>query len=83
MSYYVNMTDRFMSGWGMAKGGHSYLCVKCETLQQAEAIEKAAKECPEMKYVSIASRPRRSNGSHTSIKEFSEMGGHWLDYVNQ
>ena len=79
---YVNMTDRFMSGWGYAKGGHSYLCVQCENHSQAQAILKAAEDRPEMKYCAIASRPRRSAGSHTSIKRFSEMGGPWLAYWN-
>lgn len=75
---YVNMTDKFMSGWGRASGGHSFLCIACETWAQAAAIHKAALERPEMRRVAIASKPRRRHGSHTSIKAFSEMGGPWL-----
>jgi hypothetical protein len=75
---YVNMTDKFMSGWGRARGGHSFLCVACENWSQAVAIHKAALERPEMRRVAIALRPRRRKGSHTSIKAFSDMGGCWL-----
>ena len=81
MAYYVNMTDKFMSGWGEARGGASYLCVECETLEQAKAIEMAARKRPEMIRVMIADRPRRRSGSHTSVKPFSKMGGPWLDFV--
>lgn len=79
---FVNMTDRFMSGWGMARGGNSYLCVECEDYSQASAILKAAEDRPEMKYCAIAAKPRRGAGSHTSIKQFSDMGGPWLQYWN-
>lgn len=78
--YFVNMTDRFMSGWGYARGGNSYLCVKCDTWAQAEAIMRAAQDRSEMKFISIGTKPRKRAGSHTSIKAFSEMGGPWLSY---
>lgn len=80
MAFYVNMTDRFMSGWGLAPR-RSYLCIACETLEQAEAIERAAKDRSEMRYVTIAAKPRRGRaGDHVSVKDFAEMGGPWLRY---
>lgn len=83
MPYYVNMRDKFMSGWGGAAGGISYYCVECDTLQQAEAIEKAARQRDEMRYVTIASKPRRKRSSrdHVSIKHVSGLGGPWLAYM--
>ena len=79
--FYVNMTDKFMSGWGLAPH-KSYLSVACDTLEQAQAVEKAARLRPEMRYVTIASRPRRGGaGCHTSIKAFADLGGPWLAFV--
>lgn len=81
--YYVNMTDNFMSGWGMARGGRSKMSVKCETYAQAQAILKAAQDRDEMRYVTISERPARTRpGDHLSIKTFDEMGGPWLNYWN-
>lgn len=81
--FYVNMTDKFMSGWGGAAGGKSFYCVKCDTLAQAEAVEKAAHERPEMKRIAIANKPRRSgSGNHTKVTEFKKLGGPWLSYYN-
>lgn len=80
MVFYVNMTDRFMSGWGLAKR-RSYMSVRCDTIEQAEAIERAAKDRSEMRYVVIAQRPRRAQaGDHVSVKDFADLGGPWLRY---
>ena len=77
---YVNMTDRFMSGWGLAPR-RSHLCIRCETYAQAKAIERAARDRSEMRRISIADRPRRARaGDHVSVKAFADMGGPWLRY---
>ncbi len=49
--YWVTMTDRFMSGWGMAKGKKNKLVIECDTARQADAIYAAAQQRPEMKYI--------------------------------
>jgi hypothetical protein len=79
--FYVNMRDKFMSGWGCAPG-NSYKVVACDTLEQAEAIEQAARQRPEMRAVSIADKPRRARSSrdHVSLSHFSDMGGPWLRF---
>jgi hypothetical protein len=78
---YVNMTDKFLSGWGLAGGGRSYLCIACETLEQAKAIERAAHDRPEMIRITMSSKPRRARSSdHVSIRSFAEMGGSWRTY---
>lgn len=80
--YWVNMHDKFMSGWGEAAHGRSILCIECDTLAQANAIERAAQDRPEMKRISISDKPRRCRaGDHSSYKHFKDLGGHWLDYV--
>ena len=48
--------------------------------EQAEAIEKAAHDRPEMKYIAISDKPRRANGNLRTIKTFADMGGLWLKY---
>jgi hypothetical protein len=82
MAIYVNMVDRFMSGWGGAAGGVSRYSVKCDTREQADAIEKAAQDRSEMKYVTLALTPprKRSAGDHVQIVDFKDMGKPWLAY---
>ena len=81
---YVNMVDRFMSGWGCASGGRSILIVACETLAQADAIERAARDRDEMRYISVTTKPRRVHSSdHVSHREFDEMGGAWRAYYRE
>ncbi len=79
---YVNMRDKFLSGWGGAAGGHSYKVVACDTLEQAEAIEQAARQRSEMRSISIADKPRRPRTArdHVSLNHFSDMGGFWLRF---
>lgn len=74
---YVNMTDKFMSGWGLAHNGNSYYCIQCDTYEQAHAVMKAAEERSEMKRIAISDLPRRSSGSHTSVKLLHECSGFW------
>ena len=80
MTYYVTMTDKFMSGWGQATGKTNKLVIACDTIEQAELIEKNARKRSEMRYVNIRST-KPSYGGHilTSWKTFSDMGGPWLD----
>ena len=57
--YYVTMTDRFMSGWGMAKGKTNKLIIECDTHEQAEIIKRNALRRSEMRFVNVCSnRPR-------------------------
>ena len=81
---YVNMVDASLSRWGHARNGRSLLSVKCETLEQAEAIEKAAHDRPEMQYVAISQTPRRMTaGDHRSIKRFADLGPVWKGYYRE
>ena len=81
MAFYVNMVDKFMSGWGKAKNTRAYYIVKCDTLEEAEAIEKAAQDRPEMKNISITKTLRRYYTSQVTLKHVSELGGPWLSYM--
>lgn len=49
----VVATDRFMSGWGGARGGLSKCAWACDSLGRAEAVKSQVSSRREMKYVNI------------------------------
>lgn len=80
-AFYVAMTDRFMSGWGAAKGKRNTFVVECDTPEQVNAVFKAAEDRSEMSRVRIVKTcPRSTSGVLVSLRHFSELGGPWLDY---
>jgi hypothetical protein len=70
------MTDKFLSGWGYAQGRINKLIIECNTINEAEQIEKAARQRSEMKYVNICTR-RPRYGAHIleTWKTYSDMTG--------
>jgi len=56
MTYYVTMTDKFMSGWGHAKGKTNKLVIECDSFDDAQTVETNAKDRNEMIYVNITRR---------------------------
>jgi hypothetical protein len=69
VKYYVSMTDRFMSGWGMAQGKINKLIIECDTYAEANIVYENALQRSEMKYVAIGTRkpyysPNRYYVSH-------------------
>lgn len=79
--YYVTMTDRFMSGWGLAQGKTNKYVVECETYDQAQLIEKNAKKRDEMKYINICTRRPiyPSRAFHVTWKKFEDLKGMWKE----
>ena len=76
--YYVTMTDKFMSGWGMAEGKINKLIIACENYKQAETIERNAKKRSEMKYVAIRNtKPSYPKHILPSWKTFDDLGDIW------
>lgn len=55
MTYFVTMTDKFMSGWGEATGKINKLIFVCDSYEQAEIVEQNANNRKDMKYVNICS----------------------------
>jgi hypothetical protein len=69
-----------MSGWGDAQGKINKFIIECETLQQAETIEKNAKKRSEMKYINICSKkPRYGKYILESWKKYDQLGSIWKD----
>lgn len=82
--FWVNMNDKFLSGWGEARLGRSILCIACDTLAQANAIERAAQDRREMRHISIADAPRKGRGGDVITKRsFADMSGPWLAYYKE
>lgn len=78
MTFYVCMTDSFMSHWGRAAGKTNIFCVACDTYAQADRIESAARSRSEMKRVRIQHNPPRPSPSRIiTHKRFSELGSIW------
>ena len=76
--YYVTMTDKFMSGWGMAERKTNKFIVVCENWKQAQTIERNAKKRPEMNYINICSnKPKYGKNVLESWKTFAELGEIW------
>ena len=81
MKWFVTMTDRFLSGWGQAKGKDAKLVIGPMSYDDAIRIDRAARRRSEMKYVNI--REAKGNPrnfyprSQVTVKKLSEMGGSW------
>jgi len=76
--FYVTMTDKFMSGWGMAKDKTNKLIIECETIEQAMQIERAARRRSEMRYVNIrTTKPRYGSNVLESWKTWNDLGEIW------
>ena len=75
---YVTMTDKFMSGWGMAERKTNKFIIVCDSWKDAEVIERNAKKRPEMNYINICTKkPRYGNNVVESWKTFEQLGEIW------
>lgn len=80
--YYVTMTDRFMSGWGLSDNRTNKLVIECDNLKDAYKIKDNAEKRPEMRYINIVSvkppyySPKKY---YVNFKKFSDMGGKWIE----
>jgi hypothetical protein len=54
MPYYVTMTDKFMSGWGLAEGKINKLVFICDSLEEAKIVARNARKRGDQKYVNIS-----------------------------
>jgi len=75
--YYVTMTDKFMSGWGMAQNKINKLVIECDTQMEALTVFDNAKTRSEMKYVHISYTKPRYNKNNYIVSEHNKT-----DYPN-
>lgn len=81
MATYIIMTDKFLSGWGQADGRTAKFIVECDTLEQAEQIEKAAHRRSDMKNISSDwKRPYFSPSRYqVTFRHYNDLGGVWKE----
>jgi hypothetical protein len=79
--YYVTMTDKFMSGWGMAAGKLNKLVFECESLKEARIVAENAGKRSDQKNINIRStKPYYSSSTHyTQIKTKEEYPNWYKD----
>lgn len=74
--FYVTMTDRFLSGWGLCRNKVSKFIVECDSWAQAlEIYTNARHENKEMKYINTTnniSKYYNNSRFHVSLKHYSE-----------
>ena len=75
MTYWLTMTDTFMSGWGLANNKINKLVIECPDYGTALKGKIHALARPEMKYVNINENKPYYNKDHyyTSYRHYSEM----------
>lgn len=56
MKYYVTMTDKALSGWGMARGKLNKLVFVCDSYEQAEIVAENAVNRKDQKNINITIR---------------------------
>tara|TARA_R110000751_G_scaffold239285_1_gene340010 strand:+ start:361 stop:621 length:261 start_codon:yes stop_codon:yes gene_type:complete len=79
--YYVVMTDKFMSGWGISENKINKYIIVCDNFSNAEIIKKSAKKRSEMKYINIHTKKPYYNKNHylISLVKFNELGSIWTN----
>jgi len=76
--FYVTMTDKYLSGWGMSENKTNKLIIECETIEQAEQIALVARYRDEMTYVNIrTTKPYYGSNIVESWKTWGELGEIW------
>ena len=54
--YYVTMTDKFLSGWGMAQGKINKLVLTCDSYDEAITVFGYAEKRKDMRHINITSK---------------------------
>lgn len=75
--YFVSMTDKNLSGWGMAENKTAKRVVLCKTFREAQIIVSGLNNCKNrngMRYINIAYKfPKYSENRYTvSIDDFKD-----------
>lgn len=78
--YFVSMTDKFMSGWGEARGKINKLIFECETYEEALIVEENAQNRSDQKNINICSkRPYYPSRSHYTQVKTKEIYPSWYE----
>lgn len=66
--YYVSMTDKFLSGWGLADNKTAKYIVECDTYEEAEIVADNARSRSDQKNVNICYNKPYYNQRHYLVK---------------
>lgn len=83
--YYVTMTDKFMSGWGMADNKTNKLVIECDSYEEAEIVYNNAINKSEMKYVNLnMTKPYYNQDNYEVSRHDKSDYPHWFkpNYFN-
>ena len=76
--FYVLCNDRFMSGWGYAKGKINTVILPCKSLEEANRVAAYAEGRGDQTYVRICgNKPRLNNTTHCYSYHTREDYGRW------
>lgn len=78
--FYVTMTDKFMSGWGMAEDKINKLVFECKDFKEAQIVRENAEVRPEMIYINICEKIPyyKQSAYYTSFKTKNEAS-YWYE----
>lgn len=78
--FYVTMTDKFMSGWGLAEGRINRLVFPCSDYDQAEIVATNAEKRGDMSRINICyNKPRYSSETHFVQEKTIENCPKWYE----
>ena len=83
---YVTMTDKFMSGWGMADGKINKLIFECDSIQEAHIVADNAENRDDMKYINVTyTKPYYAPGRYYTQTKTKEEYEAWYQpgYFNK
>lgn len=77
---YVTMTDRFMSGWGMAENKINKLVFECDGLVEAHIVADNAERRGDQKYINIRyTKPYYPPGKYLAQTKTKEEYPKWYE----
>lgn len=74
-TYYVTMTDKVFSGWGMARGKVNKLVISCNTFAEAQIVMQNAERRGEMKYINIVDHKPYYNQDRYFVSRHGRIEG--------
>jgi hypothetical protein len=76
---YVAMTDKFMSGWGQAKGLVNKYVIECDNWSEAQVVKRNAESRSEMKYINVCINKPYYNPNRFLVSTANkETAGNWF-----
>lgn len=80
--FYVSATDKFCSGWGMARNKVSKMVYLCETEDEALLVYNNCRRRTDLKRISISKTEPRFNNAHVSYFTKKDASIMYTNYKN-